>query len=138
MLCESILEDIARRNGLPQREVSPDALALMRRCRWPGNVRELRNVLEQASMLTDATRLTAADIAGLVTPTEPEPPALALECNFKEAVAGFERRLIHDTLAATDGKVPDAARRLGIGRATLYKKMAALGLTARESVESTK
>src|SRR5512134_3767439 len=62
-LAESLLESIAARTGLPQRELDPSALALLGAQRWPGNIRELRNALEQAAMLTDHARLTAADFA---------------------------------------------------------------------------
>jgi transcriptional regulator with PAS, ATPase and Fis domain len=52
-LVEALLEDIARRSGLPARSVSPDALEALAAPPWPGNIRELRNVLEQAALMTD-------------------------------------------------------------------------------------
>ena len=131
MLCETILEDIAQRNGSAQRELAAGVLALFRRCPWPGNIRELRNILEQATMLTDATRLTADDFADLVGPTAQTPATDDSPRTWDSAIADFERQLITEALAACNGKVVAAARRLGLGRATLYKKMAALGLNAR-------
>src|SRR5436190_10064922 len=56
-LAESLLEGIAMRTGMPQRELAPSALETLASHHWPGNVRELRNVLEQAAMLTDNQRL---------------------------------------------------------------------------------
>ena len=131
-LCEHILEDIARRTGLPQRELDADAIALFRRCAWSGNIRELRNVLEQVSMLSDEARLFAADFAHILTPTLPQAPATLPTRTLDDALAEHERGLILDALAACAGKVPEAASRLGIGRATLYKKMAAHKLTSRK------
>ena len=130
MLCETILEDIAQRNGSAQRELAPGVLALFRRCLWPGNIRELRNILEQATMLTDATRLTADDLVDLVAPTAQSPASDDSPRTWDSAIADFERQLITEALAGCNGKVVAAARRLGIGRATLYKKMAALGVSA--------
>lgn len=45
-----------------------------------------------------------------------------------DALAAWERQFLIDALAACDGKVVEAAARIGIGRATLYKKLAALGI----------
>ncbi len=130
-LCEHILEDIARRTGLAQRELDVDAIALFRRCAWSGNIRELRNVLEQVSMLSDEARLSAANFAHILVPTLPAAADTQAARPLDAALAEFERGLILDALAACAGKVPEAARRLGIGRATLYKKMAAHKLTSR-------
>ncbi|HRQ47223.1 MAG TPA: sigma 54-interacting transcriptional regulator [Rhodocyclaceae bacterium] len=131
MLCETLLEDIAQRNGSAQRELAPGVLALFRRCLWPGNIRELRNILEQATMLTDSPRLTAGDFVDLVAPTAQAQVTDVSPRTWDSAMADFERQLITEALAACNGKVIAAARRLGMGRATLYKKMAALGLSAR-------
>src|SRR5438046_7048814 len=60
-LSEVMLERIAERTGLPQRELSRDALDALAAYAWPGNVRELRNVLEQVTMLTEGPRITATD-----------------------------------------------------------------------------
>ncbi|MCL4759451.1 MAG: sigma 54-interacting transcriptional regulator [Rhodocyclaceae bacterium] len=128
MLCENILEEIAQRNGTTQFELAPPVLDLFRRCTWPGNLRELRNVLEKAAMLSDDGRLTCEDFATLVTPTAPAPSHPAALPSWDEATARFERQLILDALQACGGRVTEAARCLQIGRATLYKKIATLGL----------
>lgn len=48
--------------------------------------------------------------------------------SYADSFAAWERQFLADALAACDGKVTDAAARIGIGRATLYKKLAALGI----------
>ena len=135
-LCDHILEQIATRTRLTLRELDPGALALLRRCQWPGNIRELRNVLEQACMLADGSRLTEADIRGIVIPAElptdmPTTAASEPSGTYEEALAAFERELITRTLQQCGGRVTEAARQLGLGRATLYKKMAALDIPSR-------
>jgi DNA-binding NtrC family response regulator len=56
-LVEVLLEDIARRGGLPPKTLNVAALRLLAGCRWPGNVRELRNTLEQAFLMSDDDEL---------------------------------------------------------------------------------
>jgi DNA-binding NtrC family response regulator len=56
-LVDMLAEDIARRSGLPHKGLSPEALDLLARQPWPGNIRELRNVLEQATLMTDDAQL---------------------------------------------------------------------------------
>ena len=128
-LSEAILEELRS-----QHELHHEALALLTQHAWPGNIRELRNVLERAALLSDDLRLTTADIRaaiGTFTPVERVAP-LTLEPlaheTFSAARERFDRHLIVTTLAQCNGKVIEAAARLGLGRSTLYKKMAALGI----------
>ncbi|HTQ76815.1 MAG TPA: sigma 54-interacting transcriptional regulator [Burkholderiales bacterium] len=128
-LAESLLESIAARSGMPQRELDSSALAALAAYGWPGNVRELRNVLEQAAMLTDRPRLTAADFAAVlpaagIAPAAPLAPAAPRP--LPQQIAELERDSIRLALAATGGNKVSAARMLGISRATLYEKLAAL------------
>jgi transcriptional regulator with PAS, ATPase and Fis domain len=63
-LAEALMEDIARRSGLPARHLAPDALEWLAARAWPGNIRELRNVLEQAALMTDDRVLHARHFGG--------------------------------------------------------------------------
>jgi len=125
LLIEHLLEKAGARSGALGREVSPEAMDLLRRHGWPGNVRELRNVLERAVMNTDERRLEASEFQGLVKvapAAEPFQPG----STYAEAMAEAERRVLDSALKACGGKVAEAARRLGIGRATFYKRMIAV------------
>jgi len=150
-LAEALLDDIARRSGLPLKSLSADALDRLAAHDWPGNIRELRNVLEQAALMTDETVLQARDLAAalgaspasagaaprLAPPPVPVPtlgppgaaPAdAAAPAPIKplaQAIAELEARAIRDALAATGGNKVAAARLLGIARATLYDKLPA-------------
>jgi DNA-binding NtrC family response regulator len=124
-LAESLLESIAARTGLPQRELDPSAFALLAGQRWPGNVRELRNALEQAAMLTDNARLSAADFAQ-VLPASAPPAERRKQAPLRplpQLIAELERSSIASALAATGGNKVSAAKLLGISRATLYEKL---------------
>ena len=133
-LTDHILEDIARRSGSPQRELTPTALAVLSGYGWPGNIRELRNVLEQVTLHSDNPRLSAEEFS-LVLPrvgshSRPgERPTLRLA----DVVADAERGAIRSALAAAEGKKILAAELLGISRATLYQKLSLLGPAERPS-----
>ena len=130
-LCEHILEQIAQRGGTPLRELAPEVFDLLRVHDWPGNIRELRNVLERATLLTDALRLTANDFVSILPVPAPETAPAGPVRRFDDALAEFERRVIRDALQTTGGKVPEAAKLLGLGRATLYKKLVSLGIPTK-------
>src|SRR5206468_4146125 len=133
-LAEALLDDIARRSGMPHRELSVETLALLRMQAWPGNIRELRNALEQASMLTDDLRLTPAHFANVLpaTPATAAEPAMAASPAaaagaprpLPEQVAQLEHEAIRAALQATQGNRVATAKLLRISRATLYEKLA--------------
>ncbi|QXI26652.1 sigma-54 interaction domain-containing protein [Pseudomonas vanderleydeniana] len=129
-LSEVILEELDSHH-----ELAVEALELLGQHAWPGNIRELRNVLERAALLGDTQVLGAADIRGAIGTFSPlervSAPVMAAPGNetFSAARERFERQLIETTLAQCGGKVVEAARQLGLGRSTLYKKMVALGIS---------
>jgi transcriptional regulator with PAS, ATPase and Fis domain len=121
ILCEHILEQIGRRNGALPRELDASAVALLRRHDWPGNVRELQNALEQAMLASDAHTLGAGNFPDLGGDRE-APGAPGATLAGAEADAG--RRALEAALDACGGNKALAARRLGIGRTTLYRRLA--------------
>ncbi len=124
-LADTLLESIASRTGMPQRELTAEGLTALAAHDWPGNVRELRNVLEQAAMLTDNARLTAEDFASIL----PGAAGVKKHSGVKplpQLIAELERRSIESALAATRGNKVSAAKLLGISRATLYEKLAGM------------
>jgi transcriptional regulator with PAS, ATPase and Fis domain len=131
-LADHILEEISRRSGAPQREVTPTALAVLSAYAWPGNIRELRNVLEQVTLNSDSPRLSAEEFT-LVLPRvarstrSGDRPTLKLA----DVVANAERSAIRSALAAAEGKKILAAELLGISRATLYQKLSMLARDGR-------
>ncbi|RRV10746.1 AAA family ATPase [Pseudomonas sp. v388] len=129
-LSEAILEELRSRH-----ELEAAALTLLAQHAWPGNIRELRNVLERAALLSDDLVLTANDIRAAIGSLVPVsavavPPlnGAAVHETFGQARQRFERQLIETTLLQCAGNVIRAATQLGLGRSTLYKKMAVLGI----------
>lgn len=134
-LIEVLGEDIAQRSGLPQPELTTDAMDLLSAQVWRGNVRELRNVLEQAAMLGDTSRIDRAQIEKVLRETGIEQLEPALAATQKQAfplmairplaeqVAELERAAIAAALASSGGNKAAAAKMLGISRATLYGRL---------------
>ena len=129
-LVEALVEDIARRSGLPARSLAPEALELLARQAWPGNIRELRNALEQAILMTDDLvlgarhfpRLGGAPAASAIpVAARPRPqPVRPLAAQ----VAEVERAALQAALRASGGNRMAAARLLGVSRAWLYERLA--------------
>ncbi|WP_426390634.1 sigma-54-dependent transcriptional regulator [Variovorax sp. R-27] len=100
---------------------------------WPGNVRELRNVMERCQALVRHRVIGGADLdlaLGAAAPGEAPAtlPADWLEGELPAAVERLERLLIAHALAQTQGNRAETARRLGIHRQLLYRKLAQYGL----------
>jgi transcriptional regulator of acetoin/glycerol metabolism len=89
--------------------------------RWPGNVRELKSAIESAAVRAIGT---------LIQPGDLPPEVLSDTAAVVEAgpLSNSARREIVDALSRAKGNRAAAARLLGIGRATLYRRMRALGI----------
>jgi DNA-binding NtrC family response regulator len=121
-----------RRAASPVTGFEPEALHALTRHAWPGNVRELENAVESALALASGPLLRARDFAlgrerGMPAAASPGSSARALPLSFD----AYERDLIERTLAETAGDAVAAARKLGVGRSTLYRKLAKHRLAAR-------
>ncbi|KNY06655.1 ATPase AAA [Achromobacter piechaudii] len=103
---------------------------------WPGNVRELRNAMERAAVLCHGVAiepehigLHMQDAARGVGELAPDvATGLALDGTLAEAVAALEHTMIRRALDAAQGNRAEAARRLGLSRQQLYRKLAEHGL----------
>jgi DNA-binding NtrC family response regulator/predicted hydrocarbon binding protein len=126
-LARAFLADAAARTGRKVTGFTPAAAQQLVRYSWPGNVRELENAVERAVVLARASRVDVDDL--------PEEIGLALP---GAVVAGeirplgeVERDYILSVLRTTGGNRAQAAARLGIGAATLYRKLKAYGGESR-------
>ena len=100
-----------------------DFLALLRHYDWRGNVRELKNVLERAVILADDELLTPDTL-----PAEFQHLPAAEEAPDSRSLRAMEKRQIRQVLQDTAGNKTEAARVLGIGLKTLYRKLQEYGL----------
>jgi DNA-binding NtrC family response regulator len=101
--------------------ISPKALALLQSFHWPGNVRQLRTMMESISILTTGREIQPKHLPEEVCGQAPEGQTLRLHVGM--TVKDAERELIRATLGEFGGNKARAARTLGLGRKTLYRKI---------------
>jgi two-component system response regulator AtoC len=135
-LTAAFVREFSERFGKEIEGVSPAAERILMSGAWAGNVRELRNVLERACMLADDLMLNERDVAGAM-PEIREPALPAARHSARPAARpepptgdldAVERGHIVRVLAETRGNKMAAARRLGISRRTLYRRLERHGL----------
>lgn len=119
LLVDFFLDHFTRQHGRPKLRLSPAAREKLLSYNWPGNVRQLRNVIDSAVVLAEGAQIDASDLA-VREITGGELDSLDLE--------SWERRLISEALRRTSGNIPEAAKLLGLGRATLYRKVEQYGI----------
>jgi two-component system nitrogen regulation response regulator GlnG len=146
-LVQHFLRRCSRELGREVQEVAPEALERLRSYSWPGNVRELQSVLKQALLQARGATLLPTFLPALsAEPSGPvtAPPAAALDPNLEAFVSlclasaegdlyaethrRVDRRLLTRVLEDSGGSQNQAARRLGIARDTLRRRLVELGL----------
>jgi two-component system, NtrC family, response regulator HydG len=124
-LARAALQAAARRVGRSIDGLTPRAADQLVRYAWPGNVRELLNVMERAAVLADGRRVDLQDLPEEVRAALPAPaPSSA------RSLERAERELVLAALRRNQGHRARTARELGIGEATLYRRLRAWRLSA--------
>lgn len=116
LLAQYYLDVFSAKTNLRVHSMSDDFLLHLQQHAWKGNIRELKNVIERAVILCDGTELTSANLPADVQNADGE-----AESSFNLSVV--EKLHIKKTLNHTNGNKSEAARLLGIGTATLYRKI---------------
>lgn len=114
LLVDFFLDHYRTERGRAQLKLSKAARKQLLEYPWPGNVRQLRNVIDSAVVLAEGDEIRPDDI-GLRDSGGPVLDSLKIE--------DWERKIIAEALKRSGGNVPEAAKLLGIGRATLYRKI---------------
>ncbi len=119
VLIDYFLRHFCVQRGRPGMRLAARAHDALMAYAWPGNVRQLRNVLDSAVVLAEADVIDVSDLS-IRAPEQGTLPSLRIEV--------WEKKLIEEALARCDGSMPAAAKLLGIGRATLYRKIDQYGI----------
>src|ERR1051326_787379 len=123
LLVGHFLERLSRASGRTL-GVSDEALRLMLQYDWPGNVREMENSLERASAMSSGPLLHSADLPSpLQNSAQEQMQQNRPAANRIVPISELERRAILEALARLNGDKLEAARLLGIGKTTLYRKL---------------
>ncbi|WP_300465156.1 sigma-54 dependent transcriptional regulator [Desulfobacula sp.] len=119
------LETFSKKNKRDIKGFSPDAMDAMIRYEWNGNVRELMNCVERGVVLARSDFICREDLSVITTPQGDDKDLGTGFGNIR--LAQIEEKAILSTLDASDGNKSEAARRLGITRKTLLKKLKQYG-----------
>lgn len=144
-LARYALARFAARENQPPPSLSDDVLEALISYTWPGNVRELNNTVERMALVASGGIIRIEDLPdeirahSVVYKREDQPGGGSLLGGFddddKNAVRPLhevEREMMIAALRETEGNVSEAARRLGIGRATFYRRAQRHGLTRED------
>jgi DNA-binding NtrC family response regulator len=148
-LARHLLDRISAQPGMRSLGVTSEAITLLMRHDWPGNVRQLHNTLFRAAVLCEGDGLTPADfpqladeLYGRIDP-RPKTAQNSIVRNAQEngigvtlyeanghlrSLSDIEADVIRLAIGHYRGRMTEVARRLGIGRSTLYRKLAELGI----------
>lgn len=142
ILVRGFLRHFCKENQKPLLELAPDAMDALLTYDWPGNIRELRTAIEHGVVMTTGAKIALRDLPMAVrqAATAKLPSGVSPTEAFGEKTSPLdlhetERRLIAQALAATNGNVTAAAKKLGISRRTLHRKINEMNL-AKKSGEA--
>src|SRR3954468_13502148 len=124
-LARAFLKRYCSQADRPPTEFSPEALERLKKYDWPGNVRQLQNEIQRAVLMSDGKAIDANDLS--IIDAKPGEGADDANLTLMEAM---ERNKIIEVLRDTGGNKLETARRLGIGRQTLYNKIKAYAIAA--------
>jgi DNA-binding NtrC family response regulator len=122
LLLEHFLERLSRSTGA-QRTVSEEATKVLMSYDWPGNVRELENCLERACALSSGPTVQVADLPSPIQTALHHMPLEAIDGPKIVPIADLEKQAILRTIDQLRGDKLLAAKLLGIGKTTLYRKL---------------
>jgi two-component system, NtrC family, nitrogen regulation response regulator NtrX len=124
--------------ALPFRRFSVAAQNRLRNYPWPGNVRELRNLTKRLLILGGPEEISLAEVeaqlANEASEGEPLVKQDLLAMPLREAREHFERAYLQQQLLLCGGKVGQLAKRVGMERTHLYRKLRSLGVDFRQSL----
>jgi DNA-binding NtrC family response regulator len=132
-------ERIADAEKLPLRRFSVAAQNRLRNYPWPGNLRELRSLVRRMLARGGSEEIPLdeieAELSAHAPPNEPLVKQDLLALPLREAREQFERAYLQQQLMLCNGKVGQLAKRVGMERTHLYRKLRSLGVEFRASAE---
>lgn len=130
LIAQRFLEKFSKKNSKNISGFTPEAMDKLINYKWPGNVRELINAVERGVILTQSELLGVEDLKSIIRETkETEMEGKTTEIiNENMTLEAAEKAVILKTLDSAKGNKSEAARRLGITRKTLHKKLKQYGV----------
>ncbi len=139
-LAELFLRRAAEMAGLPQRELSADAIAALQAYDWPGNARELRNLMERVLIMMPGNSMEPIRAEMLPSTLGEGAPALlkfdasadVMSLPLRDARDMFETQYLQAQLLRFGGNISRTAIFVGMERSALHRKLKQLGVTSEE------
>src|SRR5438309_1197529 len=125
LLVRAFLRHFSKANDKPVLDITTDAMNTLLGYDWPGNIRELRTAIEHGVVMASGPKVTLRDLPAAIRQSASVATGAATtpETINPLDLGETERRLITQALAATNGNITAAAKRLGISRRTLHRKL---------------
>lgn len=127
LLADHFLDFYSKKLNKEVKRITQEAIDLLVNYNWPGNVRELENCIERAVILCKEDSLRSYHL-----PPSLQKGTATKSLSFEERVSQFEREIIIDALANTNGNVSQAAKELGTTKRIISYKMNKLGIDYRK------
>ncbi|MFQ6103493.1 MAG: sigma-54-dependent transcriptional regulator [Candidatus Glassbacteria bacterium] len=128
-LVEAFLEDYAIENGTKKKSIEKNAIDYLKDLSWPGNVRELRNAIERLAILSSGDAISLDDVLTHIRSMTGIDKGHRQEFDtFQDFKEGAEKEFLNRKLEENGWNVSETARKLGMQRSNLYKKMEKYGL----------
>ncbi len=134
LLAEHFLKEFTSAYGRKPKELTQEAVAVLKDYSWPGNVRELRNVMERIVIMCPQVRIDARHIPLNASKRASADRSVEVSGSLQEVREAAEREYIMKKLEEAKGNVSRTAELLGLERSNLYRKMKALGIMPKEQV----
>ncbi len=127
LLINNFVAEFSELHGKEISSITPEARDVLERYTWPGNVRELKNCIESMVVITKDDVLGMDDMPAYIRPPA-QLPSRSISFPTGIRLEDVERELIKRALAEVGGNREEAAKLLGIGERTLYRKLDKYGL----------
>jgi DNA-binding NtrC family response regulator len=126
LLAEAFLKEFAKEHGKPVNDFHPRALQALMNYQWPGNVRQLRSEVERAVVLCQKDKIELTNLS----PTLRSGGSLSVESDFRSLLSQegvtmqeAEKQLLVRALKEANGNRTLAAKKIGMSRRTLHRKL---------------
>lgn len=136
LLANAFLREISQRDSKPYRPLSPEAMDALLRYDWPGNIRELKGAIDSGVTLATGNQITFQDLPLTVAQAQFGTSAHLGENVGQMNLHNNEMRLIVRALEETRGNRTEAAKKLGISRRTLHRRLKELNLPEGDALEN--
>ena len=135
-LIEIFIDDIAQRNQIEKPSLSNEAINSLSEYDWPGNVRQLQNIIQRMLILNSGEQIDNDDVTAALGGDITLKPRIAslpdyFDADMRSAKEQFEKAYLNYHLELVDGNVSALAKKIGMERTHLYRKLKNLDISAR-------